>query len=860
MRTYSRFLSLSFPRFFKWFGLAAVLIILLINGAPPARARGGSQVHVGGQGKVRVIVTLNVPTQPEGKLKNASDVAKQRANIKAEQDALLKELPAQSAATTVRLTTVPVLGLEVNEAALNHLVNSPRVAHVGPDVQVYPSLASSTAVIDADLAWAMGYEGTGRTVAILDSGVEASHPFFGGRVVHEACFSTTNEADATTSLCPNGQHTQTGPGSADPSTCADAEGCEHGTYTAGIAAGSGTDYDGVARNANIVAIQVMSKVNAYPQCIWMIFGIKCVAGYESDLLEALEYLHTNKATSFPTLDAINISLGGGLYSSECDAQFPEFKDIIDNLKSVGVATVIASGNDYSTGSIAFPGCISSAVTVGATDDDDNVADFSNSASWLDLWAPGVDIESSVTGGGFTPPPGENGTSAATPFVTGAFAVYRQAHPGDSVDQMLAAFQETGVQIPLPGDPSVTVARIDVDNAITGPCFTLTTGANPALGGSVTVNTPQNCIGGFTPGTVVSITAVSNTGYTFSNWSGDTTDTNATTTLTMTSNKTATANFSENCYMLNTITSPVAGGSVALGTAQNCSGGYKHGTVVSITASPNPGYGFGSWSGDSTDANAATNVTMDGNKQVTANFTLNCYTLSTNADPVEGGSVMVNTAQNCPGGFSYGTIVLLTALPAPDASFTGWSGDASGTDTTTTVMIDGNKSVTGSFEGGSPPPTPTDLLTNGGFEVNANGDLVPDNWTPAKLASIDGQDCTVFYSGICSMKFRGSSANATKTLTQIVSVSGSIGDTFSLSGWGKTTSIPSGAVFRIQVVFFKGTTQTEVFTLNFNKGTHGWQQMLLAFPTTKAYDKVRVVITLKATGGTAWFDDVSLVKN
>ena len=95
---------------------------------------------------------------------------------------------------------------------------------------------------------------------------------------------------------------------------------------------------------------------------------------------------------------MNLSLGGGKYSANCDSE-PE-KPAIDNLRSAGIATVVASGNDGYRDSISAPACISSAVSVGSTTDSDTVSSFANLASILSLLAPGSSINSSVPGGGF----------------------------------------------------------------------------------------------------------------------------------------------------------------------------------------------------------------------------------------------------------------------------------------------------------------------------------------------------------------------------------------------------------------------------------------------------------------------------
>src|SRR5262249_44428086 len=156
----------------------------------------------------------------------------------------------------------------------------------------------------------------------------------------------------------------------------------------------------------------------------------------------------------------------------CDGE-PE-KAIIDTLRSVGIATVVASGNDGSPTALSSPACISSAVSVGSTTKADVVSSFSNVTPLMSLFAPGGSILSSGAGGGFAV---LSGTSMATPHVAGSWAVLKQAAPNATVDQVLGALQSTGVPITdtRSGTP-VTRPRIRVDlalNQLVPPVVTVT---------------------------------------------------------------------------------------------------------------------------------------------------------------------------------------------------------------------------------------------------------------------------------------------------------------------------------------------------------------------------------------------------
>src|SRR5206468_3643246 len=119
--------------------------------------------------------------------------------------------------------------------------------------------------------------------------------------------------------------------------------------------------------------------------------------------------------------------------------------------------------------------------------------------------------------------------------------------------------------------------------------------------------------------------------------------------------------------------------------------YNHGTVVQLTATPAAGWRFVGWSGDAGGTANPVSVTMDGNKNVTATFEINSYTLSVSV--VGSGTVAKSPDQPS---YGYGTVVQLTATPSPGQSFVGWTGDASGTTNPLDVTMDGDKSITAQF--------------------------------------------------------------------------------------------------------------------------------------------------------------------
>jgi subtilisin family serine protease len=399
-------------------------------------------------GRVRVLVRLAVP--PEATAGHAPEAAeRRRGSIRAAQAGVLARLPGGAEGLRRRLRTVPYMAMEVDVAGLAALAADPDVADVRADPLLRPLLAQSGPLIEADVAWDAGYDGSGQVVAVVDSGVDKTHPFLAGKVVAEACFASNRG-------CPNGADTQVGAGAAEPCPF-DPFACLHGTHVAGIAAGAGSSFSGVARGASILAIQVFHPST---ECIPFFEPVPCARAFSSDVSAALEHVYDSRATH--PVAAVNLSLGGGSFASACDAFEPTFTAVVENLRAAGIATVAASGNAGDVDAMSFPACVSSTVSVGATTKDDDVAWFSNVAPGLSLFAPGASIVSSVPGGFID----LDGTSMAAPHVAGAWAVLRQARPEASVAEVLAQLRESGRPVvDQRGGTGTTVPRIALAGAL-----------------------------------------------------------------------------------------------------------------------------------------------------------------------------------------------------------------------------------------------------------------------------------------------------------------------------------------------------------------------------------------------------------
>jgi subtilisin len=331
-----------------------------------------------------------------------------------------------SAASAVAVTATPT------EAA--RIAAADDVVAVIPDIPLRPTLAQSTNLVGSKTVNNSGYDGSGRAVVVIDTGVQSDHAFLDGRVVNGACFSAGND-------CPNHQDAQVGLAAGEP--CTFSEDCFHGTHVAGIVAGHNDSFSGVAPDASILSINVATASDEY-EC----GGEPCLEIWTSDMMYALEQAY--EWHDEYDIAAVNMSLGGGLFSgANCNSisAAPYVKPLIDDLRSVGIPTVVAAGNDGSSSKIAFPACLSSAIAVGATMKSDRVASYSDASAALDVLAPGSSITSSapeaIFDSGYAV---ASGTSMAAPHVAGAFAVVDELLPSAPLATKQYRITKTGPKI------------------------------------------------------------------------------------------------------------------------------------------------------------------------------------------------------------------------------------------------------------------------------------------------------------------------------------------------------------------------------------------------------------------------------
>lgn len=180
----------------------------------------------------------------------------------------------------------------------------------------------------------------------------------------------------------------------------------HGSHVAGIIGGQTF---GVAKNVHLLSVRVL---NCQGSGTW------------SDVIDGVNFVtwHRRQPAQQGSPALANMSLGGST-NSAADAA-------VRNSIRAGITYVVAAGNGNSDAATYSPADVSEAITVGATDQLDARAEFSNYGSMLDLFAPGVSIPSAWIGGDLMIATA-TGTSMASPHVAGVVALYLQSHPSAS---------------------------------------------------------------------------------------------------------------------------------------------------------------------------------------------------------------------------------------------------------------------------------------------------------------------------------------------------------------------------------------------------------------------------------------------
>jgi uncharacterized repeat protein (TIGR02543 family) len=313
---------------------------------------------------------------------------------------------------------------------------------------------------------------------------------------------------------------------------------------------------------------------------------------------------------------------------------------------------------------------------------------------------------------------------------------------------------------------------DVVFDTTSVSLTVTTNGN----GTVTRDPDQT---GYYPGSTVELSATPQPGYAFAGWSGDASGTTNPLTVVMDADKSIHATFTTGPAQRTLTVNVQGGGTVARNPDLPT---YLDGSVVQLTAVPDPHQVFVGWGGDASGTTNPLSVVMDADRTITATFELDKHTLDT---VVVGSGVVVRVPDLA--SYPHGSDVELTAVPDVGQTFVGWSGDAGGTANPLTVTTDDDKTVVATFALASFPVT---VQVVGGGSVTRAPDQ-PDYPYGSTVDLTAVPDVGYSFAG-----WSGDAGGTANPLTVLIDDSKTITATFTLNSYTLTANVAgAGAVTR-----------------------------------------------------------------
>ena len=342
----------------------------------------------------------------------------------------------------------------ITPTGLEMLKNNPYVSKIYYNSPGSLTLDTSVPLINATLVWNLNssYSGTGKTICLIDSGVNKSHAGLQGKVIAEHCFCDIPFPFG--GCCPNGSTELGGNGSAQ-------DDFGHGTHVAGIIASQDATYKGVAPNSSLVVVRVTNSSGT-------LFSL-------DDVGRAIDWCRNNSANY--SINVISGSLGDDVTVSPPELCTGVLDDELNNAYQSNIASVFSPNDTHSSQGINYPACLDQVISVGNSWKDDTLNYYFPRASNLDLVAPGTSIQSlrwdpdlclnqsgnscSCNGTYMTC----SGTSMAVPHVSAAASLLLGLKPDLTPLQIREVLNITGKPISDTGYSNLTFSRIDVYKAI-----------------------------------------------------------------------------------------------------------------------------------------------------------------------------------------------------------------------------------------------------------------------------------------------------------------------------------------------------------------------------------------------------------
>ncbi|MBD3259677.1 S8 family serine peptidase, partial [Candidatus Woesearchaeota archaeon] len=372
------------------------------------------------------------------------DIKKRKENIRENQEEFLKKIRAKKEQVGFKYKTVNAVAMRIKKSEFEALRNNPDVEHIEEDMVLHAAVQTSIPLIAADTVHNMNIGGTnvdgsGFSVCVVDSGVDYSHPAFGG------CTQAQFLAGKCTKV-PFGYDFYNNDN--DP-----IDDYYHGTHVAGISSLSSPA--GVAPGSKIIAMKTLSSSGSGT-------GSQVLAGIDACIANASLY----------NITAITLSLGNNqVYSNASFCDNSTIGVAINNAVAAGIFVSVASGNNAGTSGVSYPACVSNATSVGSTKDTgwgtvDTMSSFTNRGLLLDLLAPGERINSTRLNNQWSE---VSGTSQAAPHVSGAAALlqhYSMLKNGQSLtpNEMRSILKKTGKSV-YDSATSLTFPRINLTGAV-----------------------------------------------------------------------------------------------------------------------------------------------------------------------------------------------------------------------------------------------------------------------------------------------------------------------------------------------------------------------------------------------------------